>query len=218
MTRRRIAWLAALTPLVVMTPGPLHGQTIRGPEGAVPPYRLARVVVDGADSVAFAVVSMAGVDDCDGEAVGSTYLLCGAPGRYQVLAFAVKDANPVILKRTVTFAAPAVDPAPSPNPTPGPSPTPKPPPARTELQKIAIEYAYAVPTGARVAAGRVQSGELTEVGQAVAVISAARESARGKLSDAIVAALEGAYDPMTGAITDRTKVAAVLSELGGLLP
>lgn len=214
MTRSK-AWLLAI-PLVAMTPGLLHGQTITGPDAPVPPYRLARVAVDGADSVAFDSTPLNGSEDYDGEAVGSTYFLTGAPGRHRVMAFALKDGRPVILKTTVTFAGESLDPLPVPDPTP--TPGPKPPPARTELQKIAIEYAYAVPMAAKAAAPRVSSGEMTEVGQVVASIAASRDATRRKLADAIAAALEGAYDPATGRITDRSRVAAVMSDLGGLVP
>lgn len=203
---------------VATTPGPILAQTIRGPEGPVPPNRMARVVVDGADSVAFDATPLNGSEDYDGETVGSTYLLTGAPGKHRVLAFAIKDGRPIILKATVTFAGPAPDPTPEPVPPPAPTPTPRPVPARTELQKVAIEYAYAVPMAARATAGRVSSGELGTVGEAVAVLALSRDASRRKLSDAIASAIENSYDPDTGVITDRARVAAVFSELGGLVP
>ena len=214
------ALLLALIPLVATTPGPIHAQAIKGPDAPVPPHRMARVVVEGADSVAFDSTPLNGSEDYDGEAVGSTYFLTGAPGRHRVMAFALRDGKPVILKTTVTFAGPGLDPlpAPDPPPSPAPNPAPKPPPARTELQKIAIEYAYAVPTAARATAARVASGELSTVAEAVAVVAVSRDASRRRLSDALAAALEGAYDPDTGAITDRARVSAVLAELGGLLP
>lgn len=210
MTRRSL-WLALL--LVPAGSGLAHGQAIVGPTGPVPPYRLARVTVEGADSVAFDTTPLSGSEDYDGQASGSTYLLAGAPGRYKVLAFAVKDNKPAILSLIVVFAGST----PAPTPTPGPTPTPT-PPARTELQRVGIEYAYAVPAAAKRVAGRVSAGEFGTVAEAMAEIEAARNRSRSKLADAIAAGMEGAYDPATGAITDKARVAAVMADLGGLAP
>lgn len=220
MTRALFACLALL-PLAVMAPGISRGQTIAGPSGPVAPHRMARVVVGEADSAVFDVTPLCDPSaEFEFHADEKTCLLVGSPGRYKVQAFVSREGRLSILSVQVVIqgdSAPA-PPAPAPTPTPTPSPTPSPPPARTPLQKVAIEYAYAVPLAAKATAPRVAAGEFETVAEAMGAVETSRNVARQKLAAAIFDGMDGAFDPDTGAITDRAKVAKVFQDLGGLVP
>jgi len=102
----------------------VSAQTLDAPKVPVPPYKMARVVVDGVDEVAFDITPLGATEgDYDAYTDGLTYLFTAGPGRYKVSAFGIKAGKPAILSAVVVFAGSTPVP---PGPTP-PGPTPVPP-------------------------------------------------------------------------------------------
>lgn len=177
-----------------------EAQSIVAPTDPVPAYKLVRLAVTDADSVAWCVIPPEA--DIAPSADGTQCVLTAPPGRYTILAAAVRDARPVILAAPITIAG---------EPAPAPSPEPTPPPApEGALEVAAARYGRAVPVALREAAARVRDGRVTTVSAAQDIVRAAVATARAEYGQAIDTATRGMIEA-DGRITDPQGYARVLT-------